>query len=232
MKKYLLILLPALLSFFSLAAQESIIQDASDPILDKYISLAMTNAPLKIAADATLQRAKAQKTIATLSLFDMFNAGYFYSPTKNTGLVPIANGGSGSTSLVMQGFQVGISVGLSNLLSKPAVLKSAKADYEIAKAQYTDYRAVLTNNVKAAYYDFLVAKKQVELSSLAAKDMRGILQNAQTQFQNGTTTIDAYTAAKSASVTADISLLTAEVTFLKAKNALESFIGKKLEEVK
>lgn len=207
-------------------------QDANDPILQKYINLAMVNSPSKIAADATLERAKAQKAIATVGLFDIFNAGYFYSPTKNTGLVPIANGGSGTTSLVMQGFQVGVSVSLGNLLSKPATIKVANADYKIAKAQHNDYQQVLTNNVKSAYYDFLAAKKQLELSNLAAKDMNSILKNAQTQFQNGTVTLDVYTAAKSASVAADVSVLNAEVGFLKSKNTLENFIGKKIEEVK
>lgn len=232
MKKYFLTLLLGLLSVLSLLAQESIMQDANDPILQKYISLAMSHSPLKAAADATLEKAKAEKAIATMGLFDMFSGGYFYSPTKNTGLVPVPNGAAGTTSLVMQGFQVGVSVSLGNLLAKPATIKAANADYKMTKAQHDDYKNVLTNNVKSAYYDFLSAKKQLELSNLAARDMKSILQNAQLQFQNGNATIDAYTTAKSASVAADVSLLSAEVTFLKAKNALENLIGKKIEEVK
>ncbi|MFT4094889.1 MAG: TolC family protein [Niabella sp.] len=230
MKKYLLLFFITLSHLYALA-QESIIPEANDPILQKYIDLAFLNAPAKIVADATFEKAQAQKVIATMGLFDIFNAGYYYSPAKNTGLVPITSSGSGSTNLVMQGFQFGVSANLGSLLSRPATIKAAKADYKIAKAQHDDYRLTLINNVKSNYYDYLAAKKQLELITLGAKDLKSILNNAQTQFQNGTITIDVYTAAKSASISADAGVLNAEVSFLKSKNALENIIGSKLEMV-
>ncbi|GAB3429658.1 TolC family protein [Niabella aquatica] len=214
-------------------SQESIIQDIDEPMLQKYIHLAMANYPLKKASDATLERSKTQVSIATLSLFDIFNAGYFYSPQKNEGLILVPGAStSANTSLVMRGFQFGVNVNLGNLLSKPGMIKAAKADYKIARAQSEDYSRILANNVKLAYYDYLAAKKQLELSILAAKDLRSILANAQAQFQNGTITIDVYTAAKNASISADTGALTAEVAYLKAKNNLEDLIGEKLEKVR
>lgn len=213
-------------------SQESIIQDIDEPLLQKYISLATINYPLKKVSDATLEKSKAQVSIASLSVLDIFNAGYFYSPQKNEGLIYAPGGSGANNSIVMQGFQFGANVNLGNLLSKPGIIKAAKADYKIARAQSEDYNRILANNVKLAYYDYLAAKKQLELSILAAKDLKSILANAQAQFQNGTVTIDVYTAAKSASISADAGTLTAEVAYLKAKNNLEDLIGEKLEKVR
>ena len=229
--KFLLFLI---INFMSVTAfsQESIIQDIDEPLLQKYISLATINYPLKKVSDATLEKSKAQVSIASLSVLDIFNAGYFYSPQKNEGLIYAPGGSGANNSIVMQGFQFGANVNLGNLLSKPGIIKAAKADYKIARAQSEDYNRILANNVKLAYYDYLAAKKQLELSILAAKDLKSILANAQAQFQNGTVTIDVYTAAKSASISADAGTLTAEVAYLKAKNNLEDLIGEKLEKVR
>lgn len=223
--KFLLLLCAVLISVTTFS-QESIIQDIDGPLLQKYISLAMASYPLKKASDATLEKTKAQVSVASLGILDIFHAGYFYSPQNNKGLV--YNNGN----VVMQGFQFGVNISLGDLLSKPATIKAAKADYKIAQAQTENYDRVLANTVKAAYYDYLAAKKQLELSTLAAKDLRSILANAQTKFQTGAITIDVYTNAKNASVDADTGVLTAEVTYLKSKNDLEDLVGKKLEEVR
>ncbi|GAB3021299.1 hypothetical protein GCM10027051_28190 [Niabella terrae] len=219
-------LLPALRS------QESIINNVDDILLGKYITLAQQFYPLKKAADANVDKSRAQLSMATMSVLDIFNAGYFYSPQKNEGLIYLPGGASGTANVVMQGFQFGVNVNLGNLLSKPGQIKSAKADYRIAEAQRQDFNNNLASTVKARYYEYLSAQKQLELKSLAAKDMKSILNNAQTQFQNGTITIEVYTTAKSASITADAESLDAEVEYLKAKNALEDMIGTKLESVK
>ncbi|MCH5597901.1 TolC family protein [Niabella ginsengisoli] len=233
MKTKICVLLMLVFTSLQGFSQESIINDIDDPFLNKCISLAMVSYPKRKATDATLERAKAQISMATMSLFDIFNAGYFYSPQKNEGLIYIPGGGSGGTNnVVLSGFQFGVTVNLGSFLSKPANIKAAKADYKIAKAQSDDYQIELTNLVKSSYYDFLAAKRQLEVKLLAAKDFKSILTNAQSQFQNGTVTLDIYTEAKSASIAADVEALEAEVTYLKAKNTLESIIGTKIENVK
>jgi len=214
-------------------SQESIIGEVDEPLINKYYALALQHYPLKKASDATVERSKAQVSIATMGIFDVFNAGYFYSPQQNKGLVLIPGGGAnGTNNIVNSGFQFGVNLNLGNVFSKPSVIKAAKADHKVAVAQNQEYINNLALLVKSSYYDFIAAKKQLEIASLAAKDLSSILSNAQKQFQDGIITIDIYTIAKSASTTAEVSVLTSEVTYLKAKNVLENIIGKKLEEVR
>ncbi|MGC4233790.1 MAG: TolC family protein [Niabella sp.] len=215
--------------------QEVIIKDINDQVLSKYIDLAIKNFPRKKAFDATVERAKAQISVAALGILDIFNAGYYYRPENQQGVLLVPGGGgtnSGNGSIVTQGFNAGVTVNLGTLLSRPAMIKAAKADYKFAIEQSNEYNTTLATEVKGRYYDFLAAKKQLELRSLAARDLKSNLNNAQVQFQNGQTTIEAYTIAKNASIESEALALTAEVTFLKAKNALEDIIGVKLEAVK
>ncbi|HTG55441.1 MAG TPA: TolC family protein [Niabella sp.] len=228
---FLILLIASTLS--EVNAQQSIISDIDSVLLDKYIKLAMSNYPLKRAADATLDKAKAQKAIASVGIFDMFNAGYFYSPTKNDALVIIPGGGSnGSSNIVTRGFQFGINLNLGNVLSKPALIKSAKADYVIAQEQNKDYKNVLINNVKGRYYAFLSARKMLELRALAASDLKAVFTSAQNQFKNNEVSIEVYTSTKNLLVEAEASSLSAEVDYLKAKNELEDIIGTRLENVR
>jgi outer membrane protein TolC len=213
-------------------SQESMMSDVDDAFLNKCVNLAMVNYPKRKVGDATVEKSKAQIAAATMSLFDILNAGYFYSPQRNQGLIYIPGGSGGTNNVVLSGFQFGVTVNLGNFLAKPANIKAAKADYKIAQAQNDDYKIELRNIVKSNYYDFIAAKKQLEIKSLAAKDFKSILTNAQSQFQNGTITLDIYTAAKSSSVSADVEVLEAEVAYLKSKNILESVIGTSIENVK
>ncbi|WP_346239109.1 TolC family protein [Niabella insulamsoli] len=233
MKKVLFSLFASVLICASAKSQESILNEIDNALLNKYITLAMTNYPLKKASDATVERSKAQISVATMGLFDIFNASYFYSPQRNEGLIYIPGGGSGGTNnVVLSGFQFGVTVNLGSFLAKPATIKAAKADYKVAMAQNNDYKNTLVQLVKSSYYDFITAKKQLAIKTLAASDFKSILTNAQAQFQNGTVTLDIYTAAKSASIDADVQVLEAEVAYLKAKNVLEGIIGTTIENVK
>lgn len=227
-------LLIALVHAFSgIHAQQSLISDIDSVVLARYIKLAMQNYPLKRAADATLERARAQKAIAAVGLFDMFSAGYYYSPSKSDALVVVPGSGStGTSNIVTRGFQVGVNVNLGSLLSKPALIKSAKADYIIAQEQNKDYNNLLVNNVKGRYYAFLSAKRMLELRTLASTDLRAIFNNAQNQFKNNEVSIEVYTSTKNSLVEAEASVLSAEVEFLKAKNELEDIIGVRLESVR
>ena len=109
---------------------------------------------------------------------------------------------------------------------KPATIKVANADYKIA-AQHNDYQQVLTNNVKSAYYDFL-CKKQLELL-IRCKGYEQHIKECTNSVSECTVTLDVYTAAKSASEAADVSVLNAEADF-KIKTLW--YLIKKIEEAK
>jgi outer membrane protein TolC len=218
---------------FSLFAQESIMDDVDDKMLDKYIALAKQNFPAKKAADARLERAQIAVNTSKLTWFDLFNVGYYYQPqrSKQSG----ENGGVGINNqgqIITQGFLAGVTVNLGNLFSKPSLVKTAKADYVIAKAERDQYDATLVNEVKSRYYNYLLARRTLEIRSLASQNYKGIMSDVKAKYERSEIAIDVYTQSRNAATEADALALAAEVEFLKAKNLLEDIIGKKLQDVK
>lgn len=218
---------------FSLLAQESIMDDVDDKMLDKYIALAKQNFPAKKAADARLERAQIAVNTSKLTWFDLFNVGYYYQPQRSkqngeTGGVGINTQGQ----IITQGFLAGVTVNLGNLFSKPSLVKTAKADYVIAKAERDQYDATLINEVKSRYYNYLLARRTLEIRSLASQNYKGIMSDVKAKYERSEIAIDVYTQSRNAATEADALALAAEVEFLKAKNLLEDIIGKKLQDVK
>lgn len=216
-------------------AQETIIEELDNSMLQKYIQLAKTNFPRKKTFDNKVERSKSALNMAKTSWFDVFNAGYYYTPTKQTGnfIAPGTGGTVNQTGqLVVTGFTAGVSVNLGSLLSKPSVVKMAKADHELAKLESLEYDNILANEVKSRYYDYLLAKKQLTLRTVSAQSYKTIIADAKSKYEKAEIPIETYTAARMASTESEALALTAEVAFLKAKNNLEDIIGTKLENVK
>ena len=126
----------------------------------------------------------------------------------------------------------GATVNLGTLLSRPSVVKAAKADYKLALTESAEYNITLVNEVKSLYYDFLAAKKQLAIRNLAAQSLKALVTDAQQKYERGEIAVDVYTVSKNAATEADALALTAEVAYLKSKNALEDIVGVKLENVK
>ncbi|WP_114789079.1 TolC family protein [Niabella yanshanensis] len=214
-------------------SQESIIEDIDDKTLDKYITLARQHFPAKKAADARLERAQIAVNIAKLTWLDIFNIGYYYQPQRSRSNAD--NGGVGINTqgqIITQGFLTGVTVNIGNLFSKPGLVKTAKAEYTIAKAEREQYDATLNNEVKSRYYDFLLARRTLEIRSLASQNYKGIMSDVKAKYERSEIGIDVYTESRNAATQADALALAAEVAFLKSKNLLEEIIGKKLEDVK
>lgn len=108
----------------------------------------------------------------------------------------------------------------------------AKADYNLAKLEADEYNNTLANEVKARYYDYLLAKKQLTLHLLAAQSYKSIINDTKLKYERAEIPIEVYTAARNAATESEALALTAEVAFLKAKNSLEDVIGTKIENVK
>ncbi|MFT3904327.1 MAG: TolC family protein [Niabella sp.] len=230
--KMIVFLLTFCLMSFSLFAQESIIADLDNKVLDKYIALARQNFPTKKAADAKLERAQTAVNMAKLTWLDLFNVGYYYQPQKSKTNIDGGVGINQQGQIITQGFMTGVTVNIGNLFSKPSVVKAAKADYVVAKAEFDQADILLVNEVKARYYDYLLAKRTLEIRSLASQSYKGIIGDTKAKYERAEIAIDVYTQSRNAATEADAAALTAEVGFLKAKNALEDIIGVKLETVK
>lgn len=238
MKKLSILLAFTMLSI-SLFAQDAIIDEVNDATLQKYIELAKKNFPRKKAFDTRVDRSKSALNMAKSSWLDIFNGGYYFSPSSSSGtfISPGGAAGPGGASsqtgqFVVRGFSAGVSVNLGNLISKPSIVKMAKADYELAKLESTEYDNTLTTEVKSRYYDYLLAKKQLALRTVAAENYKTVINDAKLKYERAEIAIEVYTASRTLATESESQALTAEVTFLKAKNALEDVIGTKLENVK
>lgn len=216
---------------FAAFAQETIIDEINNTTLQKYIELAKQNFPRKKAFDTKVERTKSALNMSKASWLDIFNGNYYYSPSSTTGTF-VSPGGTGGINnqtgqLVIRGFSAGISVNLGNFASKPSLIKMAKADYTLAKLEADEYNNTLANEVKARYYDYLLAKKQLTLRTLAAQSYKSIINDTKLKYERAEIPIEVYTAARNAATESEALALTAEVAFLKAKNSLEDIIRNK-----
>lgn len=214
-------------------SQESIVADIDENLLTKYIGLAKQNFPRIQSFKAREEKARYVANAAKMSWFDVINAGYYYRPETSTGNGSIV-GGAVTTNgqLITSGFMFGATINFGNLLSKPSMIKAAKADHKATVAESAEYSITLVNEVKSRYYDFLAAKKQLAIRNTAAQSLRALLTDAQQKYERGEIAIDVYTVSKNAATESEALALIAEVAYLKAKNALEDMIGAKLETVK
>lgn len=237
--KRLPILLVCMILSARLVAQETIIGEIDNAMLQKYIEMAKKNFPRKKAFDTRVERSKSALNMAKNSWLDIFNGSYYYSPSSSSGtfVSPGGTGGIGGTTnqagqFVIRGFSTGVSVNLGNFISKPSVVKMARADHELAKLESIEYDNVLASEVKSRYYDYLLARKQLTLRTVAAQSYKGIINDAKLKYERAEIAIEVYTAARNAATESEALVLAAEVAFLKAKNALEDVIGTKLENIK
>lgn len=229
-RKFSIILAVLIFLGSSINAQESIIRDIDNGLLQKYIELAQKNFPKRKSVEAREIEAKATLTETKLSYLDAFNANYYWSPR---GRDSSRIGGVASNNQIMQrGFMAGVSVNLASILSRPSRVKAAKANYEAARADAEEYNTNLISEVKSRYYDYLLMKKQLELNNLSVQNSKTLFSDTRQKFEKGQLTVDQYTVAKTASDQSEAVLLASEVSFLKAKNALEDMIGTKLENVR
>ncbi|WP_084490018.1 TolC family protein [Niabella ginsenosidivorans] len=227
--RYFFFLMTCFVSITALA-QESIIGDIDNDLLAKYIALAKQNFPRVKAFHAREDRAKYMANAASMGWFDIINVGYYYYP--NSSSKGVGGNVSPGGQIVTNGFMVGVSANIGALLSRPSTVKAAKAEVKSAKAETEEYDITLASDVRAKYYDYLSSKKQLAIRNLAAQSLKGIQADAQQKYERGEIAIDAYTTAKNSATEADAQALTAEVTYLKAKDALEGVIGAKLESIK
>lgn len=230
--KNVLIFLGLLLLTINVSAQGSVMGEIDNNLLQKYIDLAKQNYPKKVAVAAREVRAKSSLNAARLSWLDAFNANYYWNPQNRNDSANIVGGVAANNQIMQRGFLAGVSVNLGTLLAKPSTVKAAKAEHEAAQAENREYFMTLATEVKSRYYDYLLAKKQLALNNVSLLSSKTIFSDAKTKFESGQITIDQYTVAKTATDQSEAILLASEVTYLKAKNALEDMIGEKLENVK
>jgi outer membrane protein TolC len=230
MKKLLLMFL--LLPFsigFKAYAQESFINSVNNDLLEKYIDAARQHSLTRKMADKKSEVLKTAIPVTALSYLDMVSVSYIYRPNGNQAVV---TPGVGANPYSFNGFQYGFSLSLGSFLSKPYLIKAAKLNYDVAKLEANQLDILLETEVKNRYYNYLQAVAQLKLSSQTLQDATLISESLKTKFENGTATLDSYDLSRSSVNGAKTSQISAEVNFLKTRDALEEIIGKKLSEIK
>ncbi|MDB5118225.1 MAG: hypothetical protein JWQ79_3717 [Mucilaginibacter sp.] len=214
---------------FKASAQETILPSVDYNYLEKLIQAAKENFPRKKIFDKQAESAKTAIPITTLSYLDMFTASYFYRPDQN---VVIATPGTTGNPYSVNGWQFGFNVSLGQFIEKPFMIKKAKKDYEIAELQAQEYGTTLTMEVKRRYYDYVEQQAALRIAIQAAQDNIAVAEISKNRFAKGELTLDVYNQSRINLSAANTARITAETSYLKAKDLLEEIIGKKLSEIK
>ena len=124
-----------------------------------------------------------------------------------------------------------MSVNLGNFLQKPFEVKKAKAELKVAQLEEKEYASVLANEVKTRYYNYIYQLNELKLKTQSAQDNKTVSDDLRYKFEKGEITLQGYNEARISLSGSNSEKIQAELEFLKAKDALEQIIGKKLEEI-
>ena len=205
--------------------QQSIVSQINYNQLEKYIQSAKDNYPRRQIMALNTQVAAAGVPAAKVLLLDIFNASYIYRPN---GAIAINAG----NPFLINGFQFGVNMSLGSFLQKPFQIKQAKSEHKIAQLEQQEYDVILANEVKNRYYEYILQLNELKLKTQSAQDNKTVSDDMRYKFEKGEITLQAYNSSRISASGADSSRIQAEIEFLKAKNALEDIIGKKLDQVK
>jgi len=230
MKKIHLLVFLLLVCFsFKSFAQESIMGDINLDLLQKYIQSAKQNYALKKISDKRVEAAKTAIPIVALSYLDIANASYIFRPNNTTA---IASPGVNANPYAVNGFQFGLSVSLGSFIEKPFMIKRARLDYEIAELDAQAFDNSLEIEVKSRYYNYIQEVAMLKNSADNLVQITTIANGVRTKFEQGQITLDVYDQSISAVSAAQSAKINTEIAWLKARDALEQIIGKKLTDIK
>ena len=225
MKKIGLLCFLIISGIVSTYGQQSIVSQINYNQLEIYIQSAKDNYPRRQIMALNTEVAAAGVPAAKVLLLDIFNASYIYRPN---GAIAINAG----NPFLINGFQFGVNMSLGSFLQKPFQIKQAKSGHKIAQLEQQEYDVILANEVKNRYYEYILQLNELKLKTQSAQDNKTVSDDMRYKFEKGEITLQAYNSSRISASGADSSRIQAEIEFLKAKNALEDIIGKKLDQVK
>jgi len=224
MKKIGLLCLLILSGIATTYGQQSIVSQINYTQLEKYIQSAKENYPRRQIMALNTEVLGADVPAAKLSYLDIFNASYIYRPNQTLALNP-------ANQFIVNGFQFGVNMTIGNFLQKPYQVRKAQSELKIAQLEEKEYDAILTNEVKSRYYAYILQLNELKLKTQSAQDNKTVADDMRYKFEKAEITLQAYNTSRVISSGTDSSRIQTEIDFLKAKDALEEIIGKKLEEI-
>ncbi|MBC8053219.1 MAG: TolC family protein [Sphingobacteriaceae bacterium] len=202
--------------------QVSILEEVSYVYVEKLIAVAKENYPRIKTYASRIAISESKVSNAKLSWLSPLSLSYVYSPTTNLNL---------ANPTFFSGYQIGFSFNLSAVLQTPATIKQSKEELKITRYDFEEYLASLTAEVKTRYFTYLQASKSLKLIYQSNQDSRDFFTSVKHKYENGEVTFENYNTAASSLATSNQGKITAEVTLLQAKVALEELLGIRLEEV-
>lgn len=222
--RYVYLLLLSFLFFQKAEAQETLAKDISYDYLDKLIDIAKKNYPRMKAYDARIEAGNLGIKKAKLSYFDIFSAGYLYSPNNN-------NNTAGASSF-LGGYQLGFFANVGALLQKPSVIKQARAEVKVAEYDKQAFELNLEADVKKRYFTYVQTLALLRIKSDALLDIESLLKETRHKFEKGETTLQNYNNVLLMYSNQLQTLVSSEAEIYIAKGNLEELVGQKLENIK
>jgi outer membrane protein TolC len=206
-------------------AQESLGKDISYAYLDKLITACKSNYPKNKIFDARISMAQYGVKKAKLSYFDIFSAGYLYSPNTST------NNGTAGAASFLGGYQLGFFANIGALLQKPSVIRQAKGELATAEFEKLTNDLTIEAEVKKRYFTYLQKVAILRLRNSALLDIESMLTSVKHRFEKGEETLENYNEALLVVSTQSQNIIIAEAEVLIAKSSLEELLGQKLENI-
>jgi outer membrane protein TolC len=207
----------------SIPAQESLLYNVSDSFLQRLIDTAIANYPRMQVYAKRIESARHEVKRVKAGWFDAFNFSYLYSPNNTTTIVD---------PNLLNGYQLGMFVNVGSLLQRPAIIKKAKTDVAITKAEQDEYVLNITALVKQRYYLYIQAKSILKMKSQSLMDVASTVQQIQYKYEKGETSLDDYNKSLVSYEDRIEGKMEAESSLLIAKSNLEELLGTKLENIK
>ncbi|MEI6584908.1 MAG: TolC family protein [Sediminibacterium sp.] len=217
----LVVLLLFFFSAYNLSAQESMMQDISNPFLAKLIDTATKYYPQVKVLQRRMNIAEINLRKTKLSWYDVLSVSAYYSPTNSSNI----------NMPTLTGFQVGFNVNIAALIQKPFLIKVAKEDVEISKLGQQEYTILLASDVKTRYIKYVQSATILRIQTGIAIEAESVLKDIRYKFEKGETIFENYSKALVFMSDNKKSVIDAESNFLVAKTSLETIIGKKLSEI-
>ncbi|GAA4911773.1 TolC family protein [Mucilaginibacter defluvii] len=208
-------------------AQESIVQDISEVYVDKLVNVARQNYPRVKSFQSRVDVAKANVSIASVSIFDALSLSYIYQP-ENVTVVDPSNPGT----RFFQGLQLGVFINLGTILRTPMNIKRAKAERRVAESERDEYQLTLAAEVKRRYYLYIQRVGQLKTQTRAWQESENGIKDIEYRYKKGEATFETFNTAQVQLTQRRTQKIESEANVFISKSDLEEMLGEKLENIK
>ena len=198
--------------------------EVSYPFLEKLIETTKLNYPKGKVYDSRVEMGEIGIKRARLSYFDALSTSYQFNPA---GIDP-----TNAAQSILNGYRFGLVLNVGTLLQKPAYVKLAKKELEIAQFEKGSFDLNLATMVKERYFIYIQRVTVLRLISSSLFDVESMLKQVRYKFEKGEETLESYNRILLQYSTQVQGRISAETEVLIAKSSLEELLGVKLEDVK